>query len=49
MKSLFEQSRQSLRRREMIKRLGEEGSNIGRYKVRKLIGKLGLKVNLRVA
>jgi putative transposase len=49
MKCLFEQSRQSLRRREMMKKLGEEGSNIGGYKVRKLIGKIGLKVKLRVA
>ncbi|MFT6387144.1 MAG: putative transposase [Cellvibrionaceae bacterium] len=33
----------------MMKKLGEEGSNIGGYKVRKLIGKIGLKVKLRVA
>ena len=49
MKALFKRSRQSLGSREMMKKLREEGIDIGRYKVRKLMGKLGLKVKQRVA
>ncbi len=49
MKALFEQSRQSLGSREVMKKLREEGFDIGRYKVRKLMARLGLKVLQRVA
>jgi putative transposase len=49
MKALFEQSRQSLGSREMMKKLREEGIDIGRYKVRKLMARLGLKVVQRIA
>ena len=49
MKKLFEQSRNSLGSREMMKKLREEGFQIGRYKVRKLMKKLGLKVTQRLA
>jgi putative transposase len=49
MKTLFKQSRQSLGSREMMKKLREEGIDIGRYKVRKLMVKLGLQVTQRVA
>ncbi|RLB66880.1 MAG: IS3 family transposase, partial [Deltaproteobacteria bacterium] len=49
MKALFEQSRDSLGSREMKKKLREEGFTIGRYKVRKLMEKLKLKVKQRIA
>jgi putative transposase len=49
MKQLFEQSRQSLGSREMMKKMREEGFEIGRYKTRKLMRKLGLKVTQRIA
>ncbi|MCF6194022.1 MAG: IS3 family transposase [Kangiellaceae bacterium] len=49
MKALFKQSRDSLGSREMKKRLREEGFTIGRYKVRKLMKKLKLKVKQRIA
>ena len=49
MKQLFEQSRSSLGSREMMKRLREAGYSIGRYRVRRLMRKLGLKVTQRVA
>ena len=49
MKRLFEQSRNSLGSREMTKNLREEGFQIGRYRVRKLMRKLGLVVTQRVA
>lgn len=49
MKRLFKQSRQSLGSREMMKKLREEGIDIGRYRVRKLMTNLGLKVHQRVA
>lgn len=49
MKDLFKQSRDSLGSRELMKKLREEGFQIGRYRVRKLMEKLGLKVNQRVA
>ena len=49
MKALFEQSRESLGSREMKKKLREEGFTIGRYKVRKLMEKLKLKVKQRIA
>ena len=35
--------------REMMKKLREEGIQIGRYKTRKLMAKLGLKVTQRIA
>lgn len=49
MKQLFEQSRQSLGNREMMKKLREEGIKIGRYRVRRLMKQLGLFVKQRVA
>jgi len=49
MKALFKQSRSSLGSREMMKKLREEGIQIGRYKVRNLMKKLNLKVTQRVA
>ena len=49
MKALFEQSRESLGSREMMKKLREEGIDIGRYKVRTMMARLGLKVTQRVA
>ena len=49
MKALFKQSRDSLGSREMMKKLREEGFQVGRYKVRKLMKKLNLKVTQRVA
>jgi putative transposase len=49
MKVLFEQSRNSLGSREMMKKLREEGIQIGRYKVRHLMKKLNLKVTQRLA
>ncbi len=48
-KVLFEQSRCSLGNREMVKKLRAEGYKIGRYKTRKIMVKLGLKVTQRVA
>lgn len=48
-KELFRDSRESLGNREMTKKLREEGFNIGRYKVRSIMKKLGLKVTQRVA
>lgn len=49
MKALFKQSRDSLGSREMMKKLREEGFQIGRYKVRNLMKKLNLIVTQRVA
>ncbi len=49
MKQLFEDSRSSLGSREMMKKLREEGFQIGRYRVRKLMRKLGLTVTQRIA
>jgi putative transposase len=49
MKSLFEKSRNSLGSREMMKKLREEGFHIGRYRVRKLMVQLALKVTQRIA
>ncbi len=49
MKALFEQSCDSLGSREMMKKLREEGIEIGRYKVRNLMKKLNLKVTQRIA
>ncbi len=49
MKALFKQSRESLGSREMMKKLREEGFQIGRYKVRNLMKKLNLKVTQRIA
>lgn len=44
MKALFEESRQSLGSRQMMKQLRKEGFEIGRYRVRSLMGQLDLKV-----
>jgi putative transposase len=49
MKVLFKQSRESLGSREMMKKLREEGIQIGRYKVGKLMKRLNLKVTQRIA
>jgi len=49
MKALFKRSRDSLGSREMMKKLREEGFEIGRYKVRRLMAKLNLIVRQRVA
>lgn len=49
MKALFKQSRESLGSREMMKKLREEGIEIGRYKVRKLMKRLNLIVTQRIA
>ena len=48
-KKLFKQSRSSLGSREMMKKLRKEGFKIGRFRVRKLMQRLGLKVTQRVA
>lgn len=47
MKELFAQSRESLGNRGMQKKLRAEGVKIGRYRVRKLMNRLGLKVKLK--
>lgn len=44
MKALFNESRQSLGSRQLMKQLRKEGFEIGRYRVRKLMNKLGLEV-----
>ncbi len=49
MKALFERSRDSLGSREMMKKLREEGFEIGRYRVRSSMAKLNLVVRQRVA
>lgn len=49
MKVLFAASRSSLGSRELMKKLREEGFDIGRERVRKLMKKLKLKVTQRVA
>ncbi len=49
MKALFERSRDSLGSREMMKKLREEGFEIGRYRVRSSMAKLNLIVRQRVA
>jgi len=49
MKVLFEQSRESLGSREMMKKLREESFEIGRYKVRKLMKKLNVIVKHLIA
>lgn len=43
-KALFDQSRQSYGSRRLVKALRKEGFNIGRFRVRSLMKKLGLKV-----
>ncbi|WP_422823683.1 IS3 family transposase [Vreelandella vilamensis] len=42
MKALFEESRQSLGSRQLMKQLRKEGFEIGRYRVRRLMKTLGL-------
>src|SRR5690554_707504 len=49
MKELFKRSRSSLGSREMMKKLREEGFEIGRYRVRKLMAQMKLVVRQRVA
>ncbi|MDG9672347.1 IS3 family transposase [Hahella sp. CR1] len=49
MKRLFNASRSSLGSREMMKKLREEGFQVERYRVRKLMRRLGLQVTQRVA
>lgn len=49
MKALFEKSRDSLGSREMMKALRGEGFEIGRYRTRRLMRQMGLKVVQRVA
>lgn len=49
MKQLFAESRESLGSRVMVKVLRKEGFNIGRYRVRKLMKRLNLKVIQRQA
>lgn len=48
-KVLFKESRQSLGSRQMMKHLRKEGFKIGRFKVRRLMKKLGLVVRQRQA
>ena len=48
MKQLFKKSRESLGSWEMMKKLREEGFQIGRYRVRSLMNKLGLVVTQRI-
>ena len=48
-KMLFTRSRGSLGNREMVKKLHAEGYQVGRYKTRKIMAKLGLKVTQRLA
>jgi putative transposase len=48
-KKLFGDSRASLGSREMMKKLREEGFQIGRYRVRRLMKKMNLAVKQRVA
>ena len=48
-KQLFKRSRESLGNREMVKLLRKEGIHIGRYRVRVLMAKLGLKATQRQA
>ena len=49
MKELFKSSRSSLGSREMMKALRAEGFKIGRYRVRRLMKRMNLKVTQRVA
>ena len=46
-RTLFNDSRQSLGSRELMKKLREEGFQVGRCKVRRLMKTLGLIVHLR--
>jgi putative transposase len=48
-KALFESSRNSLGSRTLSKKLREEGFQVGRYRTRTIMRKLGLKVQQRVA
>jgi len=48
-KALFANSRQSLGSRELMKKLREEGFNIGRYRTKVIMRKLGLQVTQRLA
>jgi len=47
MKELFKASRSSLGSREMMKALRAEGYKIGRYRVRRLMKRMNLKVTQR--
>lgn len=48
-KQLFKDSRESLGNREMMKKLRAEGFDIGRYRTRTIMARLGLKVTQRIA
>lgn len=48
-RDIFEASRNSLGSRQLMQQLREEGFNVGRYKVRRLMKRLGLVVNQRRA
>ena len=48
-KALFKASRDSLGSRELSKKLREEGIDVGRYRARSLMRKLGLEVKQRTA
>jgi putative transposase len=48
-KALFNDSRQSLSSRELMKKLREEGFQVGRFKVRRLMKTLGLVIMQRLA
>jgi putative transposase len=48
-KQLFNDSRQSLGAREMMKNLREEGFNVGRYRTQTVMRKLGLRPTQRIA
>jgi len=48
-RELFDNSRQSLGSRELMKKLREEGFNIGRYRTKTVMRKLGLQVTQRIA
>lgn len=49
MKELFDASRSSLGSRELMRKLRNEGFQVGRYKVSSLMKKLGLEVKQRIA
>jgi len=49
LRALFKASRNSLGSRELSKKLQEEGFDIGRYRTRTLMRRLGLKVQQRIA
>lgn len=48
-RELFDNNRQSLGSRELMKKLREEGFTIGRYRTKTVMRKLGLRVTQRIA